>query len=138
MSGLIRFGVSLEKELLSKFDQRLKEKGYTNRSEAIRGLIREDLIKKEWQEAKATTGAIILVYDHHKRDLAARLTDAQHQYHDNIISSQHIHLDHDNCLEILVVKGKPKEIEKLFGKLQSTRGLKHAGFSLATTGKELV
>lgn len=137
MSSLVRFGVSLEKELLRKFDARLREKSYTNRSEGIRDLIREDLVRKEWQGGKEVSGAITLVYNHHKRALLNRIMDVQHDYHENILSTQHIHLDHDNCLEIVVVKGKPKEIQELYGKLKSAKGVNHAGFAMATTGKEM-
>ncbi len=138
MSSLVRFGVSLERELLQRFDERIKEKKYTNRSEAIRDLIREDLVKKEWQEGKEVTGSITLVYNHHKRELTNLLIDIQHDYHDTILSTQHIHLDEDNCLEIVVVKGKSKEIEELYGKLKSAKGVKHGGFSMATTGMEII
>lgn len=138
MTGLTRFGVSLEKELLRKFDERLREKKYTNRSEAIRDLIREDLVRKEWQEGKDVTGAITLAYNHHKRELVNRLMDIQHDYHDYILSTQHIHLDEDNCLEIIVIKGRSKEIEELYGKLKSAKGVKHAAFAMATTGKNLI
>lgn len=137
MSGLIRFGVSLEKELLRKFDARLKERNYTNRSEAIRDLIREDLVKKEWQAGKETTGAIILVYNHRKRELLNHLMDIQHDYHDNILSTQHIHLDENNCLEIIVVKGRPQDAQRLYTKLKSAKGVKHASFAMSTTGKEI-
>lgn len=138
MSSLVRFGVSLEKELLRSFDERIKEKKYTNRSEAIRDLIREDLVKKEWQEGKEVAGSITLVYNHHKRELVNLLIDIQHDHHDTILSTQHIHLDDDNCLEIIVIKGKPKEIEELYGKLKSAKGVKHGGFSMATTGMEII
>ena len=138
MPNLVRFGVSLEKELLKKFDERLKQKKYTNRSEAIRDLIRDDLVKKEWQEGKEVTGSITLVYNHHKRELTNLLIDIQHDYHDTVLSTQHIHLDEDNCLEIVVVKGKPKEIKELYGKLKSAKGVKHGGFSMATTGMEIM
>ena len=138
MSNLARFGVSLDKELLRKFDERIKEKKYTNRSEAIRDLIRDDLVKKEWQEGKEVTGSITLVYNHHKRELTNLLIDIQHDYHDTVLSTQHIHLDEDNCLEIVVVKGKPREIEELYGKLKSAKGVKHGGFSMATTGMEII
>lgn len=138
MSNLVRFGVSLEKELLQKFDKRIKEKNYTNRSEAIRDLIRDDLVKKEWQEGKEVTGSISIVYNHHKRELTNFLIDIQHDHHDIILSTQHIHLDHDNCLEIIVIRGKPKEIEDLYGKLKSAKGVKHGSFSTMTTGKEII
>jgi len=138
MSDIIRFGVSLEKELLEKFDILIKEKKYSNRSEAIRDLIRENLVKREWIEGKEVAGAITLVFDHHKRELVNTLTDVQHDFHQLIISSQHIHLDHDNCLEIIIVRGKPIEVRELADKLKSTKGVKYGALSIATTGKELV
>ena len=138
MSEIVRFGVSLEKELLKKFDMLIKEKKYSNRSEAIRDLIRGNLVKREWVEGKEVAGAITLVFDHHKRDLVNILTDIQHDFHTLIISSQHIHLDHDNCLEIIVVRGKPKEVRELADKLRATKGVKYGSLSIATTGKELV
>ena len=138
MSDIIRFGVSLEKELLEKFDKLIKGKKYSNRSEAIRDLIRENLVKREWVEGKEVAGAITLVFDHHKRELMNTLTDIQHDFHTLIISSQHIHLDHDNCLEIIVVRGKPKEVRELADKLRATKGVKYGSLSIATTGKELV
>jgi len=138
MAGLVRFGVSVEKNLLDRYDQRIKSKNYTNRSEAIRDLIRDDLVKKDWQEGKEVTGSINLVYDHHRRQLLNYLMDIQHDFHDNILSTQHIHLDHNNCLEIIVVKGDPKKIEMLYGKLKSAKGVKHASFAMSTTGKDIV
>jgi CopG family nickel-responsive transcriptional regulator len=138
MSDIIRFGVSLEKELLEKFDRLIKEKKYSNRSEAIRDLIRENLVKREWIEGKEVAGAITLVFDHHKRELVNILTEIQHDFHTLIISSQHIHLDHDNCLEIIVVRGKPIKVRELADKLRATKGVKYGALSIATTGKELV
>jgi len=138
MSDIIRFGVSLEKELLEKFDKLSKEKQYPNRSEAIRDLIREELVKREWAEGKEVAGAITLVFDHHKRELMNTLTDIQHDFYQLIISSQHVHLDHDNCLEIIVVRGKPRGVKELADKLRATKGVKYGSLSIATTGKELV
>lgn len=130
MSDLIRFGVSLEKELLDRFDALIGEKKYTNRSEAIRDLIRDALIKKEWQENKEVTGAITLVYNHHKRGLVSRLMDIQHDSHHHIFSTQHVHVDHDHCLEIIIVKGRAMEMDALYSRLKSTKGVEHAGFSM--------
>ena len=138
MSEVVRFGVSLEKELLDKFDRLIKEKKYSNRSEAIRDLIRENLVKREWVEGKEVAGAITLVFDHHKRDLVNILTDIQHDFYQIIISSQHIHLDHSNCLEIIVVRGKPAEVRELANQLKSNVGVKYGALSIATTGKELL
>ena len=138
MSDIVRFGVSLEKELLEKFDILIKEKKYPNRSEAIRDLIRENLVKREWVKGKEVAGAITLVFNHHRRELMNTLTDIQHDFHQLIISSQHIHLDHDNCLEIIVVRGKPRDARELADKLRATKGVKYGSLSIATTGKELV
>ncbi len=137
MADLVRFGVSLEKELLNKFDLDLKSKGYVNRSEAISKLIRADLVRGQWHSDKIVAGAIALVYDHHQRQLLSRLTSIQHDYHEDILSTQHLHLDHDNCLEIIAIKGRAKKIGELFGKLKSCRGIKHAGFTESTTGSSL-
>ena len=138
MSELIRFGVSLDKDLLGKFDRLIKDENYSNRSEAFRDLIRERLVKKEWMGKKEVAGAISLVYDHHKRDLVNSLVDIQHDFHHLIIANQHIHLDHHNCLEIIVVKGRPKEVQQLADILRSTKGVKHGQLTTATTGKELI
>ncbi len=137
VSKLVRFGVSLEEELLTQFDRLIKQRHYTNRSEALRDMIREELIKKEWTENKEVTGAITLVYDHHTRELVTKVLDVQHDYHTCILSSQHIHLDHHNCFEIIVTKGKSKEIEELYQKLKSIKSVKHAGFMMATKGNNL-
>lgn len=137
MSKLIRFGVSLDGELSERFDKLIAGKGYKNRSEAIRGLIRQELVKKEWVLGKEVTGAIALVYDHHKRDLVSVLTDVQHEFHHIIVSTQHVHLDDDNCLEIVVVKGRPAGVQKLAERLRSTKGVKYGSLSMATTGKDI-
>ena len=137
MSELIRFGVSIEKDLLVKFDKHIKQKDYQNRSEAFRDLIREDLVRKEWLEGKEVAAAITIVYDHHKRELVNKLTNIQHDFHELIVSSQHIHLDHNNCLEIVAVKGNPKRIQLLTNKIKATKGVKYAVLTVATTGKDI-
>mgnify|MGYP001033636279 CR=1 FL=1 len=135
MARLVRFGVSLDRELLDKFDRLIKERKYTNRSEAFRDLIRQELVRKQWQEGEEIAGAISLVYDHHKRELVNKLTNIQHDFSKIIISSQHIHLDHDNCLEIVAVKGTPQEAQLLADALRSVKGVKHGTLSMSTTGK---
>ena len=137
MSELARFGVSLEFDLLKSLDLLMRQKGYTNRSEYIRDLVRDDLVKKTWVSGSAVAGAIILVYDHHQRALVNLLTDIQHDYHELIVSGQHIHLDHHNCLEIIAVKGQPKKIEELANRLRAAKGVKHGALSVTSTGKEL-
>lgn len=137
MAQLVRFGVSLERDLLSRFDTFLKEKKYTNRSEAIRDLIREDLVKKQWQEDKEIAGTITMIYDHHKRELVNKLTDIQHGFGGIIISTQHIHLDHHNCLEIIAVKGRPKAAQELADTLKAVKWVKHATLSMSSTGRDI-
>jgi CopG family nickel-responsive transcriptional regulator len=137
MSKVYRFGISLSKDLLDTFDELIKERNYTNRSEAFRDLIRQELIRKEWQQDKEIAGAITLIYDHHKRELLNKLTSIQHDFQSLIISTQHIHLDHNNCLEIIVIKGNPKKAQKLVDTLRSVKGVKHGALSMSTTGKEI-
>jgi len=138
MGSLIRFGVSLEEGLLHKFDTHRKLKNYSNRSEAIRDLIREDLVKAEWKGNQEISGAITLIYDHHKRELLNKITDIQHDFQKIIISAQHIHLDHDNCLEIIALKGSSKDAQELADTLKAIKGVKHGSLSMSTTGKHLI
>jgi CopG family nickel-responsive transcriptional regulator len=137
MSQLFRFGISLEKTLIDKFDQYIRERNYTNRSEAFRDLIRQELINKEWIEGENVAGAITLIYDHHRKDLMNKITDIQHQFQKLVISTQHVHLDHDNCLEIVAVKGNSLEIQRLADKLKSIKGVKHGTLSMSSTGKHI-
>ena len=137
MSELVRFGVSLEKSLLERFDVLIREKQYTNRSEALRDLIREELVQREWREGSDVAGAITLIYDHHKRDVLSRVTDTQHGFQGVIISTQHIHLDHHNCLEIVAARGKAEEVQKLADALRSIKGVRHATMSMSSTGREI-
>jgi len=134
MGELIRFGVSIEKDLVSGFDSLIKRRECGNRSEAIRDLIRRELVEQEWADDKIVAGAITLIYDHHKRELLSRLTSIQHDYQGLIIATQHIHLDHYNCLEMIAAKGKAAEIKKLADVLRSTKGVKHLALNAATTG----
>ena len=138
MSKIVRFGVSLEKELISKFDKHIKQKNYPTRSKAIGDLIREILIKHEWTAGKEVVGTVTLVYNHHKRELMNKLTDIQHNFHKIIISTQHIHMDEDNCLEIIVVKGKSDEVRKLAQKLNAEKGVKNSSLTMTTTGKNIL
>jgi len=138
MSRLVRFSVSLEEDLLRRFDFRIKEQKYKNRSEALRDLIREDLVSREWQKNEKVAGTITLVYDHHKRGLVQNLTALQHEYHHIIISTQHIHLDHSNCLEVIIVQGKAHSLDQLASKLKVVKGVKYGNLAMATSGKELL
>lgn len=138
MSDLIRFGVSIENNLLDQFDQLIHERNYSNRSEAIRDLIRNELVSREWQSSESeSVGTITLIYDHHIGDLGNILTNVQHDYNENIRSSMHVHLDHDNCLEVIVVNGKTSRIREIADKLISIKGVKHGKLVMTTTGKNV-
>ncbi len=135
--SIVRFSVSLEQKLVEKFDRKIKAERCPTRSKAVGDLIRATLVQTEWQAGAEVAGAIVLVYDHHKRDVLKRLTDAQHDCHDAIISTQHVHLDHDNCLEIVAVRGTPAGIEALVTRLKSVKGLKHVSLAAGTTGSRM-
>ncbi len=135
MADIVRFGVSLDNELLKQFDRLIRERNYTNRSEAIRDLIRQELLKKEWAEDQEVAGAITYIYDHHQRDLLNRIIDVQHDYHEVIKSTQHIHLDHFNCLEIVAVKGSPSIISRLSNTLKALKGVRHGSLSISGIGQ---
>ena len=138
MGTITRFGVSLDAALLEQFDSLCEERGYENRSEAIRDLIRSALVEREWEDATAPLAATLtLVYDHHKSDLAQRITAVQHEAHHLIVTSLHVHLDHHNCLEVLVLKGSNREVRDLAGRLAATKGVMYGKLSPATTGENL-
>jgi CopG family nickel-responsive transcriptional regulator len=134
MSTLYRFGVSLDKKLIDSFDDYIKTMNYSNRSEAIRDLIREKLIQKKRDENGQVAGAVTMTYDHHKRELTEKLMDVQHDFHEIIISTQHVHLDHDHCLEIIAVSGEAREVERLAASLKSFIGVKHLSVSISAYG----
>jgi len=135
MDELERISISLEKSLLTRFDKQVTKQGYPTRSEAIKALMRQNLIEQEWTENQEVAGAISIVFDHHKRGLASKIIDVQHHFGSVIISTQHVHLDHRHCLEIVVVRGKAGKIQKLAAALKAVKGIKHAEIMMATTGK---
>ncbi len=137
---LTRFGVSVPTDLVESFDAYIKERGYSNRSEAIRDLIREKLVAQEWERkiiGKEVAGTITYVYDHHKRELVDEIIDIQHEYGDVVLVSQHVHLDHSNCLETVIVKGDPLSLRDLMYKLKALKGIKHCTLAMTTTGKDM-
>jgi CopG family nickel-responsive transcriptional regulator len=139
MAETVRFGISIDERLLKKFDALIDEKGYINRSEAIRDLIRNALVEEEWtRENQEMVGTVSLVYDHHTRDLSDKLTEHQHSHHKEIISALHVHLDDHHCLEVVVIKGKARKIKKLAEELIGTKGVKHGKLMTSTTGKGLI
>lgn len=133
-----RFSMSLPPKLLDQLDAMVKEKSYDNRSQAVADIIRDKLVEHHQKSGNGEiAGTITLVYDHHKQHVQATLTDIQHDYHEVIISTVHVHLDHHNCLEVLVVRGKAALIRKIADELIAAKGVKHGKLTVTTTGKEL-
>lgn len=137
MGHIARFSASIEEDLLQQFEETIRRRGYTNRSEALRDLIRESLVREEWTGNQEIVGTITLVYDHHAREISDRLTSQQHDHHEVILSAMHVHLDHDNCLEVIAVKGRASEVQSIADALIGTRGVKHGRLTATTTGRHL-
>jgi CopG family nickel-responsive transcriptional regulator len=138
MGELSRIGVAIDSDLLARFDDLIGRRGYTNRSEAFRDLIRDELVEEAWESPdRRVVGTVSIVYDHHVRQLSDRLTDLQHEFFHHVLSTLHVHLDHDHCLEVLVVRGKASEVKKLADTLIATKGGKHGRLTITTSGAEL-
>ncbi|MCM8787630.1 MAG: nickel-responsive transcriptional regulator NikR [Candidatus Omnitrophica bacterium] len=128
-----RFGVSLEEKLLKDLDNFVKEHKFPNRSQAISLLIRKNLVEEAWEKNKKVWGTLVLIYNHHKRELVNKSLDIQHDFSYIIISSQHVHLDHNNCLEIIVLSGKAIELKKFSDRLISLKGIKYGKLVMTAT-----
>ena len=138
-AGVDRFGVSLPEGLLEDFDAMVKEKGYDNRSLAIADMIRAELVEhRQHSGNREIAGSVTLVYDHHKSSVQQALTQLQHDHLQEVLATLHVHLDHDNCLEVLVLRGKSKRLKKLAGELIAAKGVKHGKFTVASIGSDLV
>jgi CopG family nickel-responsive transcriptional regulator len=139
MTELARFGISIDQRLLDNFDQMITEKGYGNRSEAIRDMIRNALVEEQVSRSDdtPTVGTVTLVYDHHTRDLSDKLTGHQHSHHNAIVSTLHVHLDAHNCLEVVVVRGTAVQVKRLADEMIGTKGVKHGKLVLTTSGPEI-
>ena len=136
MSDLVRFGVSLDGSLLADFDRLIERKGYASRSEAIRDLIRDALVQAEWATAKGEQAATLtLVYNHHVREISDRLVDLQHDFHDLIVCTTHVHLTAHTCMEVLVLRGRGDRIRKVADLLVATRGVQHGKLTMSTLGR---
>lgn len=137
MGKIKRFGVSMDEELLKVFDKFIKIHKYKNRSEAIRDIVRKEIVEEEWEKGKEVAGCILIVYEHDRRELVGKIIDIQHKFSGLIISTQHIHMDEENCLEIIAAKGKVEKIKSLYFSLKSLKGVKYSSITKATTGKEI-
>lgn len=133
MSQLVRFGIAMESSLLDAFDGRLAARGFANRSEAIRDLVRADLVAAAWEQGEDVAATISLVYDHHTRELTERLNSIQHEHAARIASTLHVHLDHHHCLEVIVARGPARELARLSERLLGTRGVLAGGTTIAGT-----
>lgn len=138
MSQVERYTVSMDGRLLERFDKVIEEQGYANRSEAIRDLIRSTLVDDEWDKASGKVAATVtLVFDHHTRELFDRLTEVQHHHSKTVVASTHVHLDNDNCLEVIILRGDCEDVKHLAQNLVAMKGIKHGKAVFTTEGKEL-
>lgn len=129
---LKRFGVSMDEKLLKSFDELIKDKGYDNRSEAVRDLVRQALVQQTWEDdEQIVAGSILIFYDHHKKDMMQELTKLQHEIHDSVLATTHFHIDHHNCLEIIVVKGKARKLREYSDQIISLKGVKYGKFTVS-------
>jgi CopG family nickel-responsive transcriptional regulator len=129
-----RFGVSLEEEMLKELDKLVLTNQFPSRSQAIRFLIKSKMVKESWDQNKTVAGAIVIVYDHHKRELNSKLMTVQHDFHELILSTQHVHIEHDLCLETIAVKGKSKDLIELADKIIGTKGIRHGKLVMTDLG----
>lgn len=127
-----RFSISLEEDLLEKLDKLVEERNFPNRSQAVRFLIETKIVENKWASDTLVAGVLVLVYDHHKRELQSKSTHLQHDYHHLILAVQHVHLNHDNCLETLSLKGKASELQKLAHNLIALKGIRHGELVMST------
>ena len=138
MSEVVRLSLSLDANIYEKLQRLVEQSGYSNRSEYIRDLIREQLVENEWNEEQQVVGTIMLIYNHHKRMLSETLTELQHNYHEDILASTHVHLDHEVCAEVIIAKALPGRIKSLADELRQQVGVLHAELSIGTTGRDLL
>lgn len=137
MSELVRLSISLEESLCEKLEKLVKDSGYVNRSEYIRDMIRNRIVESQWDEASEVVATITLVYNHAQRELSEKLTDIQHKSHHHVLASTHIHLSHEICAEMIMVKGEASGIRALADCLRSQKGVLHSGFTMSSTGSNL-
>jgi len=135
MSHITRISISVEEELLDQFDLYSAEQGYPTRSEAVKAVIRDALVHKQWEKGADVAGAVSVVYDHHKLGIVQKILSVQHDWGDVILCSQHVHLDHDNCMEIIAVRGRGERIKNFLARLRTIKGLKHSVLTMSTTGE---
>lgn len=134
---LKRFSISLDEQLLEQFDGYIRPRGYSNRSEAVRDLIRKVLVNEEWAQDSEVVGVVSIVYNHHQPQLQEKITELQHKYHQLITSTTHVHMEHHNCLEVTIVKGRATLVRELAENLMALRGVKDGNLAMSSTGGHL-
>jgi CopG family nickel-responsive transcriptional regulator len=138
VSELVRLSISLERPLLKQLEALVKRSRYANRSEFIRDLVRQRLVEQQWSDSRQdVVGTITMVYDHHTRQLTDKLVDIQHDYHDHILASTHVHLSHDLCAEMIMIRGSAPRIRQITDRLRQQRGVLHAELAMSSTGERL-
>ncbi len=136
--GIVRFSLSVEKGILEAFDEYIRREGYPTRSEAFRAIVRRLIVEDTWRtRGGPVAAALLLIYDHHKRDVVRRLLNVQHDFHDVIVASQHVHLDHDNCMELVTLRGDAGRVETLLKRIRNLKGIKHSGVIASGSGESL-
>jgi len=138
MSSLVRFSLSMEKDLLDRLEKLVKNSKYANRSEFIRDMIRNRLVEHEWKRDQEVVGTVTIIYDHHTRELNRKLTDLQHHHIHMILATTHVHLDEHMCAEMILAKGRAGQIEEIADLLRQQKGVLHAVLAVSSTGKQLV
>ncbi|WP_448874958.1 nickel-responsive transcriptional regulator NikR [Desulfobulbus propionicus] len=134
---LKRFSISLDEKLLDQFDNYIHPRGYSNRSEAVRDLIRKVLVNEEWEQDSEVVGVVTIVYNHHQPQLQEKITELQHKYHHQITSTTHVHMENHNCLEVTIVKGRASQVRELAEQLIALRGVKDGNLAMSSTGGHL-
>jgi CopG family transcriptional regulator, nickel-responsive regulator len=138
VSDLVRLSISLEKPLMRQLERLVKKSGYANRSEFVRDMIRRRLVEEQWaDERQEVVGTIAMVYDHHARQLSDKLVDIQHDYHDRVLAATHVHLSHDLCAEMIMIRGQAEQIREIVNRLRQLRGVLHAELAMSSTGEKL-
>lgn len=139
MNSIIRFGVSIDEKLLKRFDDLISEKGYVNRSEAVRDLMRDMLVTEDISDPEAETiGTLTIVYSHETREISDKLNEVQHSHYKNIVSAIHVHLDEHNCLEVLILKGRTRIVKSIADHLLSIKNVRHGKLTITTAGEILL
>jgi CopG family nickel-responsive transcriptional regulator len=134
---LKRFSISLDEKLLDQFDNYIRPRGYSNRSEAVRDMIRKALVSEEWEQDSEVVGVVTIVYNHHQPQLQEKITELQHKYHHQITSTTHVHMENHNCLEVTIVKGRASQVRELAERLIALRGVKDGNLAMSSTGGHL-